>query len=110
MGRGGGVGPVGMGGVGVVPIGAHIILAVLRATAEVQHEVVLAHQRHHLLQPAVGGLVFKAHRLVYHSTLGLRVIKKEKFRFRRWGSGFRVDSMDFRVQGVRIWHEVIFAC
>ena len=25
-----------------------------------------------------GGLVFKAHRLVYHSTLGLRVIKKEK--------------------------------
>jgi len=23
-----------------------------------------------------GGLVFKAHRLVYHSTLGLRVIKK----------------------------------
>ena len=26
----------------------------------------------------VGGLVFKAHRLVYHSTLGLRVIKKKK--------------------------------
>jgi hypothetical protein len=25
-----------------------------------------------------GGLVFKAHRLLYHSTLGLRVIKKEK--------------------------------
>ena len=25
-----------------------------------------------------GGLVLKAHRLVYHSTLGLRVIKKEK--------------------------------
>ena len=24
------------------------------------------------------GLVFKAHRLVYHSTLGLRVIKKKK--------------------------------
>jgi len=24
------------------------------------------------------GLVFKAHRLLYHSTLGLRVIKKEK--------------------------------
>ena len=24
-----------------------------------------------------GGLVFKAHRLVYHSTLGLRVIKKK---------------------------------
>jgi len=25
-----------------------------------------------------GGLVFKAHRLFYHSTLGLRVIKKRK--------------------------------
>jgi len=25
-----------------------------------------------------GGLVFKAHRLVYHSTLGLRVIKQKK--------------------------------
>ena len=25
-----------------------------------------------------GGLVFKAHRLLYHSTLGLRVIKKEE--------------------------------
>ena len=25
-----------------------------------------------------GGLVFKAHRLVYHSTLGLRVIKKRE--------------------------------
>jgi len=27
-----------------------------------------------------GGLVFKAHRLLYHSTLGLRVTKKKKFR------------------------------
>ena len=26
----------------------------------------------------LGGLVFKAHRLLYHSTLGLRVIKKKK--------------------------------
>jgi len=26
-----------------------------------------------------GGLVFKAHRLVYHSTLDLRVIKKKKY-------------------------------
>jgi len=25
-----------------------------------------------------GGLAFKAHRLLYHSTLGLRVIKKKK--------------------------------
>jgi len=29
------------------------------------------------------GLVFKAHRLVYHSTLGLRVIKKKK-KIRVW--------------------------
>jgi len=27
-----------------------------------------------------GGLVFKAHRLLYHSTLGLRVIKNKKRR------------------------------
>jgi len=27
-----------------------------------------------------GGLVFKAHRLLYHSTLGLRVIKKKRSR------------------------------
>jgi len=30
-----------------------------------------------------GGLVFKAHRLLYHSTLGLRAIKKKKKRKRR---------------------------
>ena len=34
----------------------------------------------------VGGFVFKAHRLVYHSTLGWRVIKKKKI------GGPRVDS------------------
>ena len=31
-----------------------------------------------------GGLVFKAYRLLYHSTLGLRVTKKKK-QFRVWG-------------------------
>ena len=30
-----------------------------------------------------GGLVFKAHRLLYHSTLGSRVIKKKKVPGRR---------------------------
>jgi len=30
------------------------------------------------LRPEMGGLVFKAHRLLHHSTLGLRVIKKTK--------------------------------
>jgi len=29
-----------------------------------------------------GGLVLKAHRLLYHSTLGLRVIKKKKISVR----------------------------
>ena len=31
-----------------------------------------------------GGLVFKAHRLVYHSTLGSRVIKKKQRSFLVW--------------------------
>jgi len=35
-----------------------------------------------------GGLVFKAHRLVHHSTLGWRVIKKKKITV--WGLGFGV--------------------
>jgi hypothetical protein len=43
-----------------------------------------------------GGLVFKAHRLVYHSTLGSRVIKKKK---RIWGFGVRVESEEGRAQG-----------
>jgi len=34
--------------------------------------------QHRNVQRFRGGLVFKAHRLVYHSTLGLRVIKKKK--------------------------------
>ena len=33
-----------------------------------------------------GGLLFKAHRLLYHSTLGLRVIKKKKKKYA--GLGF----------------------
>ena len=59
-----------------------------------------------------GGLVFKAHRLLYHTTLGLRVIKKKEkkgvgctryvgmfdeilvpdvsLRLRVWGLGYRV--------------------
>ena len=34
-----------------------------------------------------GGLVFKAHRRVYHSTLGLRVVKKKKNRLKRARTG-----------------------
>ena len=33
-----------------------------------------------------GGLVFKAHRLSYHSTLGLRVMKKKKVADARLGN------------------------
>jgi len=51
-----------------------------------------------------GGLVFKAHRLVYHSTLGLRVIKKrKKIKVTRvWGVGFREQQRRvFGVSGFR---------
>jgi len=42
-----------------------------------------------------GGLVFKAHRLLYHSTLGLRVIKKKKRdAWRRSGATFFCRSTD----------------
>ena len=33
-----------------------------------------------------GGLVFKAHRLLYHSTLGLRVIQKKEKKLDSWHS------------------------
>ena len=42
-----------------------------------------------------GGLVFKAHRLLYHSTLGLRVITKKK-KLRGWQSDLAAVE--------RIWH------
>ena len=45
---------------------------------------------------------FKAHRLVYHSTLGSRVIKKKKKKsmFRVSGFGFRASGVGFRASGV----------
>ena len=57
------------------------------------------------------GLVFEAHRLVYHSTLGLRVIKKKRRRpdvgvragvdeHLIWGLGFRVYDLGFGVKGL----------
>ena len=55
-----------------------------------------------------GGLVFKAHRLLYHSTLGSRVTKKKRRRLgwtlassteiKAEGSGFRVQGSGCRVQ------------
>ena len=43
-----------------------------------------------------GGLVFKAHGLLYHSTLGLRVIMKKK---KVQGAECGVQGVGFRVQG-----------
>ena len=39
---------------------------------------ITGHTRFRNVQRFRGGLVCKAHRLVYHSTLGLRLIKKKK--------------------------------
>ena len=51
-----------------------------------------------------GGLVFKAHGLLYHSTVGPRVMKKKKTagqrRTFRAGFGFRVSGFGFRVSGI----------
>jgi len=62
-----------------------------------------------------GGLAFKAHRLLYHSTLGLGVIKKKKMR--TWGGvwgfpnaptpeasgvGFRVSVSGLKVQDSKV--------
>ena len=55
--------PCRMTGVRVVPS------ALMPATNQLLHSNV---------QRFRGGLVFKAHRLLYHSTLGLRVVKKKK--------------------------------
>ena len=56
-----------------------------------------------------GGLVFKTHRLLYYSTLGLRVIKKKKRRLRAAGcrdqspgvldNDFEEGLYHFRVSG-----------
>jgi len=51
-----------------------------------------------------GGLVFKAHRHLHYSTLGLRVITKKRRRVqgsgcRVQGAGCRVQGAGFRVQG-----------
>ena len=46
-----------------------------------------------------GGLVFKAHKLVYHSTLGSRVIKKKK---KVLGNAPRAGSVSIWVQGNRL--------
>ena len=54
-----------------------------------------------------GGLVFQAHRLLYHSTLGLTVIKKKKrclgvtciYEEAKWGLRLIETEIRFRVTG-----------
>jgi len=50
-----------------------------------------------------GGLVFKAHRPLYHSTLGLRLIKK---RIRETEGGFLVLGRGRRARGCPSWETV----
>jgi len=45
-----------------------------------------------------GGLAFEAHRLLYHSTLGLRVIKKKKICGRCKAFGFRGEGLGSRME------------
>jgi len=49
-----------------------------------------------------GGLVFKAHRLVYHSTLGLRVVKKNL----RDGGHFEVILIELPVGKALVHRDV----
>jgi len=59
------------------------------------HEIVgVARLEGHITGHAWGGLVFKAHRLLYHSTLGLRVIKKKRSMPGVRGSGFKGWSLE----------------
>ena len=48
-----------------------------------------------------GGLVSKAHRFLYHSTLGSRVFEKRDVGCRVQGAGCRVRGAGCRVQGAR---------
>jgi len=51
-----------------------------------------------------GGLVVKAHRLLYHSTLGLRVIKKKK---RRSGETAETELGDEMSECVANWSQQV---
>ena len=56
-----------------------------------------------MVQRFRGGLVFKAHRLLYHSTLGLRGTKKEKEE-RAWHLHEWTDPPQRRVLGVLLYN------
>ena len=55
------------------------------AEGERDERVAGSHWLHRNVQQFRGGLVFKAHRLLYHSTLGLRIIQKKE------GAGFGLE-------------------
>ena len=71
---------------GIIPGASHgrgLLLLLPRSTQPLALEVIGRGRNESLLrarhrQLLRGGLVFKAHRLLYHSTLGLRVIKKQR--------------------------------
>ena len=54
-----------------------------------------------------GGLVFKAHRLLYHSTLGLRVIKK-KCRVYPESHVLRRDDIALRIFFAHLKERLVF--
>ena len=50
-----------------------------------------------------GGLVFKAHRVVYHSTLGLRVIKKKRRLTRVEEPRLLFVVLETHLAGCKVW-------
>ena len=66
-----------------------------RETLEGQRDVLLRRNAKQLQ----GGLIFKAHRRVYQSTLGLRVVKKKKqaMHVKIFVFGSRVQGIGWRV-------------
>jgi len=65
-----------------------------------QRQVLIQHQLlHRNVKWFRGGLVFKAHRWLYHSTLGSRVIKKTEDPEIRSAAAERVDAMSARPTG-----------
>ena len=62
----------------------------------------------------MAGLVFKAHRLVYHSTLGVRVIQKKKSQVvldillqnQQWGAQIYSDRAEIRCVATKIVDEI----
>ena len=97
---------------GFVPHTARVNLGIVGEAVKeyLRHEEEAAHRLEEVMievyrnvQRFRGGLVFKALRLVYHSTLGLRVIQKKKKRKRRKNlrheAANRLEEAMIEVQG-----------